>query len=305
MSSYPYVYSGSFVKPSPAPPDSDGRIGCQGEIRKTLSRGPQRPDSLAKRARADLTDLETRAEVAIAFSNRERRLSSNCDAALTKIQQIHARSPQRAVPAARGEPAFQSRSVTAMKVAHAHAVPVTRSGLPDLERTAALGRVKVDVSSLVRNNLRKTPSGDQWRQMTPQQRVAWARKGLPPQDTDSADTSGIADTRASNNWRDQTDMGDVRTTRIGNQMVGVPNQSDLRAAELAAIKRDLSRRPRNSLGGPLEVGEAAYDEDGNPEDDDDQATGDPSEGDNTNHLDGDSPLPPMYRRKRRADEGEG
>ncbi|MGA2366179.1 MAG: hypothetical protein ABSG12_11900 [Steroidobacteraceae bacterium] len=239
-----YIYAGSFIAPPSKRKVEDGRDQATVALKKILARGPRRPDSLAKCARAD---SEVNAEVAMSLTDNERGRRSHADEALGEIKKAHAAGPRvgPSGPVAQGEEPFRSKSVAMVKQAHACALPVSRSGLPDLERAAALGRVKVDLPALVRGDLRKTPSGEQWRRMTPQERIAWARKGvsLPGEDTDTTDSGAMPRTGASNNWRDETDMGEVRTTRVAGQAIGIPSQNNMQAA-LDAIKKDLARPKR-------------------------------------------------------------
>jgi hypothetical protein len=94
--------------------------------------------------------------------------------------------------------------------------------------------------------VRKTLSSDQWRRMSWQQRRDYFAKDaprLPPEDNDITN-GGIANTGATNNWRDQTEMGETsRTARVGGQVIGVPSQTNMQAA-LDAIKKDLARPKR-------------------------------------------------------------
>jgi len=75
------------------------------------------------------------------------------------------------------------------------------------------------------------------------------RKGVtfPRQDNDITDLIGIADTGASNNWHDQNSNGDTpKPTRIGDQVIGTPDQSEMDAA-VDAIKQDWARGAKSIL----------------------------------------------------------
>lgn len=64
---------------------------------------------------------------------------------------------------------------------------------------------------------------------------------FPRQDNDINDSTGIANTGATNNWHDQNSNGDTpKPTRIGGQVIGTPSQSDMDAA-VNAIKQDWAR----------------------------------------------------------------
>jgi hypothetical protein len=255
-----YIYAGNFVAPEPPRVFSDGRDECTAALKKILSRGPRRPDSLQKRARPD---SDVRAENAMLLSKSERRKSSNADEALSAIRDIHSDGPQRVAPVAEGDAAFESKSVNMVKRAHGHALPVSRNGLPSVDRDLAkrLGKVRVNVAALVRSDLRKgSLSSEQWRRMTWQERRDFFRKGSPPQSSNASWDNTHANTGAGNDWRDETEMGETVTARIGGQVIGVPSQTNFQAA-LDAIKRDL-RKPKNLLGGPISVGTADHDEGG-------------------------------------------
>jgi hypothetical protein len=75
--------------------------------------------------------------------------------------------------------------------------------------------------------------------------------GLPPEDADITG-GGIANTGASNNWRDNPAPA-TKPTRIGGQVIGVPSQTNMQAA-LDAIKKDLSR-PKRMLAGTADEDE--------------------------------------------------
>jgi hypothetical protein len=92
--------------------------------------------------------------------------------ALAALQDIHSEGPQHVAPVARGEAAFQGKSVAMIKMAQAHGQPLHRSGaLPDpdtwLNKRIAtrLGRA-IAAETAVRKSL----SSDQWCRMSWQQR---------------------------------------------------------------------------------------------------------------------------------------
>jgi hypothetical protein len=78
---------------------------------------------------------------------------------------------------------------------------------------------------------------DELRKMIRRNRLGKAA-GLPPEDNDISG-DGIANTGASNNWRDNP-APTTKPTRIGGQVIGVPSQTNMQAA-LDAIKQDWAR----------------------------------------------------------------
>ncbi|MGO8859077.1 MAG: hypothetical protein ACLQO1_25775 [Steroidobacteraceae bacterium] len=261
-----HIYSGSFTKRAPPPAYADGRDECTKVLKRILARGPRRPDSLAKRAPS--TDLDVRAEVAISLTDHERALNSHADEAFEEVKKVHATGPRHGLLrfAAQGDDAFESKSVNMVKRAHGRALPVSRAGLPSIDRDLAkrLGKVRVNIEALVGGaNLRKSLSGAEWARMSPRERQDYfgiRKGGQPPQSSNASWDNTHANTGAGNNWRDETEMGETVTARIGGQVIGVPSQTNMQAA-LDAIKKDL-RRPKNLLGGPITVGSADHDEDG-------------------------------------------
>jgi len=292
-----YIHRDSFAV-APEINYSDGRHLADAAIRKAHRRGPQRPDSLTKRAKPDAV---INAEAAKLLTKRARALRSNAPEALNAIKKIQRSGRRPGFPEheAQGNPPFGSKSVTAVRKARADAVHVDGHRMlscNELNKAFAdsVGKIEVDLDSVTPHRNRGYATG--FYEMSKLEKRAF-RKGLgrPPESDNALSGGRIAATGATNDWRDQS-APSVRPTLVGGQPIGTPSGSN-RDAALEAIKRAL-RKPQHALTADEDEDEDE-DEDGNladdDNDDDEDEAKDPNAADafDTN---------PNKKRKRRADE---
>jgi hypothetical protein len=92
---------------------------------------------------------------------------------------------------------------------------------------ASTHRNQAAANAILRKRVKTNAAGSRLRKVS-----------FPPHDND-IDGGSIANTGASNNFRDQPSPN-VKPTRIGNQIIGAPSRTNMQAA-VDAIKQDLAR----------------------------------------------------------------
>jgi hypothetical protein len=301
-----YVYQGNFIAPPERREYPDGRNRCDKALKKLFSRGPTRPDSLAKRA---TPDADVAAEAAMLLTKHERRLRSNAHETLEAVKKVHRSGRRAGFPEheAQGDEEFRSRSVSAIRKARGHAVHVSGHrmlGARELNKAFAdsIGKVEVNLDGIEPH--RGYASG--FRAMTKLEKRAF-RKGLtgpalndigtkPPNSANANWNDVHADTGATNDWRDQS-VPNVKPTLVGGQPIGAPPITD-RDAALDAIKRAL-RKPEKMWGNNSDMDQDQtedLDEDDADDDEDESRGKDPNAADS---FDGNRS---SRKRKQRADE---
>jgi hypothetical protein len=241
MSNYS-IHRGSFIAPVKRR-FADGRRQLDIAIRK-LHRGE--PAAMQKRA-------ET-AEIPSSFGE-------NADETLQEIKKLHRAGRRAGLPqhTAQGDVEVGSKSVSMVKRAHAHALPVTDNrmlSVSELSKAFAeqVGRIEVDLDTLQPH--RGYATG--FRAMTAQElRKAAGRPRSndtevtdnynhgAPESANSNWNSVHANTGAANDWHDQI-APSTKPARVAFHQFGTPGQSS-RDDAIEAIKQDLSKPKR--MGG--------------------------------------------------------
>jgi hypothetical protein len=311
------LYRGSFIAPKGGTNFEDGRHMADAAIRKIHREGPQKPSTLAKRAKPERVALASRGQ----------------NQALNEIQKVHARGRRPGLPEheAQGDAPFQSKTLSAIRKAHRHALRVTGHTLPSCDELSkafasrplnpnARDASNIHLSDVEFRKLRKgggsvgdIPS-DVWNRMSWGERSDYIRKSLSsarprlndlgvvhdgyaddgrgPNSSNANWNNTRADDAATTNWpRDKEPSQGM--TIVGGQVVGRPSDSN-RDAAVDAIKNAL-RSPQKLWGNSSDVDEDPtedLDEDSEDQDEDESRVKDANAQDFGN------------KRKQRKDEEE-
>jgi hypothetical protein len=270
------IHHGSFLVPSGSINYRDNRHLCHAAIKKVLRAGPiARPDLLQKRRPSD-TALN--AAMNKKLSRQERLCRSNAHEALAAIKKVHAAGSRRHLPESERDAAFDSKSVAAMAKSRERVVPATGHRLPSavqLNRAFSgqqSGKRVFDIE--LRKASKRRPGALDYDYELSEGKVISKRlsdsyrKGLtmPRESFNGTNDNVIADTGATNRWKDQPEPS-VRPTIVGSQTISTPSMLT-RDAGLEAIKIAL-RKPQKLFGNTEDTQD--LDEDDLDESDDEDA----------------------------------
>jgi hypothetical protein len=274
------VYKRSFRNPVEPRRYADGRHRCDSALRKLFAAGPQRPDSLVKR---DTSDAALNAALEKKLSKQERLRRSNSHEALQEIKKVHRAGGRRNLAEAQGEEQFRSKSVEAVRKARGRVVHVGDNRLlsaVELNKAFARDIGKVELGATLDVHGHATGFYPMTKAEKRNMRKGLSNPALndigtkPPQSRNGTWNGGIANTGASNDWRDQSEPT-LRPTMVGAQTTTTPSQLT-RDAAVDAIKFAL-RKPQKMWGNTKDT--ADLDEDDEDMDEDDDNAKDPNRDD--------------------------
>jgi len=223
----------NFLPRRDEPVFDDGRESTDQEIKKLHRRGSTSPDSLEKRTSE--TDNEADRRFA-SMSPKEQKAymapRSNAPVAAAVIKKLHSDGPQS-------------------------------PDLDELRKAAAVisGRKDATVQAIHKDHRKASERTVDWRALNAMlERGRLVRKlrklrksiALPPQDDDTSDGGAIADTGASNNWRDESAPSNTSTQLGPSHAASIregrpPAQDSDVDPTVAALKRIFAAGPRRGL----------------------------------------------------------
>ena len=321
-----YLYKGSFVEPAGKPQYMDGRDRCDQALKAIFAAGPQRPDSLAKRARSD---AGVNALLARKLSRQDRLRRSNAHEALEEVKKVHRAGGRRGVAEAEGDEPHISRSVNAIRKAQRHALHVGNhrmlsaqelnkafatdigklevgitldthgyaTGFYPMTKVEKRGYLRRDASNMHLSDAEFRKGLGSARPRTNDVGVTDSYGGGAPESLNGVSGGAIADTGAANDWHDQITPS-VKATQVGTQFLGVPDASQ-RDAAVEAIKMAL-RKPQR-LGGARDDDTADQDRTDDLDEDEEDLDETDARGKNPNAADS---FDGNRKRKARPDEDE-
>jgi hypothetical protein len=245
------VYHNSFIAPTGGGNFLDGRQFADAAIKKAHRSGPQSPASLAKRARSD---ADVNRDVSMTLTKGERLRRSNAPDALQAIKKIHGKGSRRSLDEAQGDAPVGSRSVSMVKAARRIGLRVNGHRLlsanelnTEFAKGSALSKhpINIDIVDRTVTAGKYDYDFDAKGIVLAKRLNARYRKGLgtarprandvgvtdnyghgAPESLNGDSGGAIADTGASNSWRDQA-VPNVKPTQVGTQFLGNPSLSDI------------------------------------------------------------------------------